>query len=168
MTLLRSLFLPLMLAATLAGCGQPPVAVAPEEITAGTACSLDGMVLADFPGPKGQIQYSDGTRDFFCDTYELFSIYLQPEQKKRVAALYTQDMGATGWDDPQGHWIDAKNAWYVHGSQKTGSMGPTLAAFARKADAEAFTKANGGKVFGFGEVTLEMVSLSGGVIEDTH
>jgi copper chaperone NosL len=158
----------LLLAIGLAGCDKAEVAVAPEEIKAGTACSLDGMLLADFPGPKGQILYGDGTREFFCDTYELFSATLQPEQARRVVALYTQDMGKTAWDDPQGNWIDAKSAWYVHGSRKTGSMGPTMAAFARKADAEAFAKAEGGKVLAFADVTSDMVSLGSGPAEDLH
>ncbi len=166
MNLIRRSALLMFMLATLAACGKPSVAVAPEEIKAGTACAMDGMVLADFPGPKGQIQYGDGSRDFFCDTYELFSIYLQPEQKKRVAGIFTQDMGATDWNKPQGHWIDAKGAWYVFGSKKTGSMGPTLAAFAKQADAETFAKTNGGKVLRFGEVTLEMVNLSGGAVRD--
>ncbi|HEY3325970.1 MAG TPA: nitrous oxide reductase accessory protein NosL [Novimethylophilus sp.] len=156
----------LALAFTLAACNRQPASVAPQEIKAGTACSMDGMVLADFPGPKGQIQYADGAPDFFCDTFELFSIYLQPEQKRRITAIFTQDMGKTDWEKPQGHWIDAKTAFYVLGSKKTGSMGPTLASFALQGDAEAFAKNNGGRVLRFDQVTLDMVSLSGGVVHD--
>lgn len=159
-------FLPLVLAVALLACSRQPASVAPQEIKAETACSLDGMVLADFPGPKGQIHYANGEPDFFCDTFELFSIYLQPEQKKRITAVYTQDMGKTDWEKPQGHWIDAKKAFYVLGSRKTGSMGPTLASFALQGDAEAFARNNGGQVLRFDQVTLDMVSLSGGVVHD--
>lgn len=159
-------FLPLILAVTLLACNRQPTTVGPQEIKAGTACSLDGMVLADFPGPKGQIHYANGEPDFFCDTFELFSIYLQPEQKKRITAIYTQDMGKTDWEKPQSHWIDAKTALYVLGSRKTGSMGPTLASFALQSDAEAFARKNGGQVLRFNQITLDMVSLSGGVVHD--
>lgn len=158
--------LPLILALALLACNRQPISVAPQEIKAGTACSLDGMVLADFPGPKGQIHYANGEPDFFCDTFELFSIYLQPEQKKRITGIFTQDMGKSDWEKPHDHWIDAKKAFYVLGSRKTGSMGPTLASFALQSDAEAFARNNGGQVLRFDQVTLDMVSLSGGVVRD--
>lgn len=156
----------LVLIMALAACNRPAAPVAPREITAGTSCSLDGMTLAEFPGPKGQIHYASGEPDFFCDTVEMFSIYLQPEQKKRITAIFTQDMGKTDWQKPQGHWIDARQAYYVLGSKKTGSMGPTLASFSGLQDAENFAKQFGGKVLKFDQVTPEMADLSGGVIHD--
>jgi copper chaperone NosL len=152
--------------AVLAGCAQDAgtqaAAVADE-----TPCALDGMLLADYPGPKGQISYDQGAPDFFCDTVELVAALLAPEQRKRVVAVYTQDMAQTSWDKPQGHWIDARSAFYVFGSRKTGSMGPTLATFARDADAQAFARDNGGKVLRFADIRPEMVSLDGGVLKDS-
>lgn len=160
--------LPFVLAVVLAACNKPAAPVAPQEITAGASCSLDGMSLADFPGPKGQIHYATGNPDFFCDTVEMFSIYLQPEQKKRITGIFTQDMGKTDWEKPQGNWIDAKQALYVLGSKKNGSMGPTLAAFARQQDAESFVTGFGGKVLRFDQVTSDMADLTGGVVHDEH
>ena len=148
-----------------AACGEQ-VATQALEVRDDTACALDGMLLAEFPGPKGQILYDQGPPDFFCDTVELVSTMLAPEQRKRVVAVYTQDMADTSWDKPQGHWIDAKAAFYVMGSRKTGSMGPTLATFAREADAQAFARDNGGKVLRFAEIKPEMVTLDGGVLKD--
>ena len=158
--------LPLILVAVLAACSKPAAPVAPQEITAGTSCSLDGMNLADFPGPKGQIHYATGKPDFFCDTVEMFSIYLQPEQKKRITGIFTQDMGKSDWQKPQGQWIDARLAYFVVGSRKNGSMGPTMASFARLQDADNFARQFGGKVLRFDQVTPEMADLSGGVIHD--
>lgn len=160
--------LSLILLAALAACNKPTAPVAAQEITAGTSCSLDGMTLADFPGPKAQIHYATGEPDYFCDTVEMFSTYLQPEQKKRITGSFTQDMGKTDWEKPQGNWIDAKQAFYVLGSKKTGSMGPTLAAFTRQQDAENFAKEFGGKVLPFDKVTPDMVDLTGGVVDDEH
>ena len=58
---LSRLVLSLPLLAVLAACSPSEESTAqPIEITAGTACSLDGMILADFPGPKGQIHYASG------------------------------------------------------------------------------------------------------------
>ena len=72
-----------------------------QEITANTLCALDGMLLLDYPGSKAQIHYDQGLPEFFCDTVEMFAIYLEPEQKKRVVAIYTQDMGKTDGIKPQ-------------------------------------------------------------------
>ncbi len=150
----------------IAGCGERAKTAAPHEITRDTACALDGMLLSDYPGPKGQIQYDGGPPDFFCDTMEMISIYLRPEQQKRAIAVFTQDMGRSDWNEPRGHWIDAKTAFYVQGSSRHGSMGPTLVSFAREEDAHAFVKQYGGKVLRFGEITLDMVALDGGVMRD--
>ena len=154
------------LLALLAGCNPAEKAVAPIELTQETSCSLDGMTLLDFPGPKAQIQYSTGAPDFFCSTMEMFSIYLQPEQKKRITGIFTQDMGKTDWNNPKGNWFDAKNGFYVLDSKKFGAMGPTLGAFARREDADAFAKQQCGKVLQFNQVTIEMVSMSGSVLHD--
>jgi len=167
-TLITRITLPLIFLLLLIGCKQTSAPVAAQEITTGTSCSLDGMTLADFPGPKAQIHYATGKPDFFCDTMEMFSIYLQPEQKKNITGMYTQDMGKANWEKPQGSWIDAKTAFYVFGSKKTGSMGPTLAAFASQDNANKFAAEFGGKVLNFSQVTPEIVDLTGGVIHDEH
>lgn len=153
---------------TLTACSNSNTPVAAQEITAGTSCTLDGMTLADFPGPKAQIHYATGEPDYFCDTVEMFSIYLRPEQKKTITGIFTQDMGKTDWEKPQSNWMDAKQAFYVLGSKKTGSMGPTLAAFAVQQDADAFAKKFEGKVLHFNDVTPDMVDLTGGIVHDQH
>ena len=150
----------------LAACTQPEQPVAAREPTSATTCVLDGMLLADFPGPKGQIHYDKGDPEFFCDTFELLAIYLAPEEKKRVRAVFTQDMAKADWKRPVGNWIDARSAFYVFDSDMKGSMGPTAASFARREDAAAFARQHGGKVVRFEEITLAMVSLDGGVIRD--
>lgn len=162
--MLTALAAPLLLMVT--ACSEPePVPVA-RELTREAACALDGMLLMDYPGPKAQIHYDQGPPDFFCDTVEMFAIHLRPEQQKRVRALYTQDMGKADWDAPRGHWIDAQSAFYVVGSRRTGSMGPTIGSFAHEADARAFATEHGGRVLRFGEITPEMVELGGGVSHD--
>ena len=164
---MRSLLLiPVLTLLALAACNRNQAPPAPQEITAGTACTLDGMLLSDYPGPKAQIHYSEGPPEFFCDTVEMFSMVLRPESARRIRAVYTQDMGKADWKTPRDNWIDARSAWYVQGSKLRGSMGPTFAAFAQKADAEAFAQKNGGKVLRFGEVTPDMADLHGGAAND--
>lgn len=160
----RACTLALMLA--LAACSKTPTSTAPVEIGDDTACALDGMLLRDYPGPKAQLQYAESEPEFFCDTVEMFSMLLRPEQARRVLAAYTQDMAKADWNEPRGEWIDARQAFYVQGSDLMGSMGPTFAAFGRREDAEAFAREHGGKVLLFEEVTPEMADLRGGAHHD--
>lgn len=138
----------------------------PQEINADTISVLDGMSLRDYPGPKAQIIYDQGAPDFFCDTLGMFSVYLKPEQARKVLAIYVQDMAKTGWERPQGHWIDARTALYVVGSKKLGAMGQTFASFSNEQDARAFIGKQGGKLFHFADITIDMASTDGGVVKD--
>lgn len=154
----------------LSACSEAPEAaqnLAPVEISHGTSCSLDGMLLADYAGPKAQVHYAGQDQPtFFCDTVELFHTLLVGEQVKVVRAVYVQDMGATDWDKPEGHWIDAKQAYFVVGGKRHGSMGPTIGSFAQEAPAQAFIKDWGGKLLRFDEIKLDMVDMSGGALHD--
>lgn len=166
-----TLVLAVLATAALSACGKSETTtnVAPIEITQSTSCTLDGMLLADYPGPKAQIHYA-GQQDpeFFCDTVEMFNVYLKPEQVRTVRGLFVQDMGKTDWEQPQDHWIDAKSAFYVHGSKRRGSMGPTIGSFALEADAAKFAAEYGGKVYRFTEITPDMVVLDGGALHDSN
>lgn len=166
LTLLAALAAGLLVACSPSGgSGGGLVAV---DFDKNTTCSLDGMLLADYPGPKAQIHYADRPEpEFFCDTMEMFGIYLKPEQVRPVKALFVQDMGKADWDQPQGAWIDAKGAWYVVGSSRHGSMGPTVASFALEADAQKFADKHGGKLLNFDAVTPDMALLDGGALHDS-
>jgi len=124
------------------------------------------MSLADYPGPKAQIFYDSDTPEYFCDTVEMFAMILGPESNRKIRAAFTQDMAQADWEHPQDHWINAYSAFYVVGSKRKGSMGPTFAAFSRRTDAEAFVGKYGGKVLGFNEVTPDMADLRGGAARD--
>lgn len=167
----RTLILAALTTTLLAACGQSsgPAEVTPLEITRGTSCALDGMLLADYPGPKAQIFYAGQAEpDFFCDTVEMFHVYLTPEQVRTVRGIFVQDMGKADWDEPRGHWIDAKSAYYVHGSRREGSMGPTIASFALEQDATRFAAEHGGKVYRFSDIQSDMAVLDGGVLNDSR
>lgn len=156
----------------LSGCGEragSSTALIPLEIDAATTCELDGMLLADYPGPKAQIHYiGQAAPVFFCDTVELLNTLLRPEQVRKVAAVFVQDMGRADWEQPRGYWTDARTAFYVLGSKRRGSMGPTIASFAIEADANKFTVEWGGKVLRLEQIKPEMVDLSGGALHDTR
>jgi copper chaperone NosL len=163
--------LAVLLGALLLGaCSAPDQApLQPTELTRESYCALDGMLLADYPGPKAQIHYAgQPAPEFFCDTVEMFALLLKPEQARRVSAAFVQDLDKTSWDAPQGAWMDAKQAFYVVGTRKRAAMGPTLPSFGTRAGAEKFAKAEGGKVLGYAEITPDMVRLDGGALHDQH
>lgn len=158
---IKTLIATVAVALLLAACGSASddSIVQPVEITRATASVIDGMLLADYPGPKAQIHYAGKAEpDFVCNTADLFYIHLAPEQLRKVRAIFVQDMAKADWDEPVGHWIDAREAWYVAGSSRRGSMGPTLASFADKADAARFADTFGGRVLHYSEVTLDIVT----------
>lgn len=160
----------LLTLAMLTACEQPTHQnTTPIEITRNTACSLDDMILADYPGPKAQIQYANQTQpEYFCDLIELFNVILKPEQSRKINAIYVQDMGSTQWEEPKGQWIDARTAFYVIGSKKMGSMGPTFGSFAQEKSAKEFLNMYGGKIYKFDEITADMATLDGGALHDQH
>ncbi|WP_217126300.1 nitrous oxide reductase accessory protein NosL [Hydrogenophilus thiooxidans] len=139
---------------------------APKDFSEGDACVLDGMYLADFPGPKGQLIFADGRVAWFCDTVELLHTLLAQETVKSIAGAFVQDMAKADWERPRGQWIEARSAFYVFGSSRLGSMGPTAVSFANRADAEAFARKYGGAVKTFAEVTAEDVRLDGAALHD--
>ncbi len=123
-------------------------------------CHLCGMLITRFDGPKGEVfRKESGEQVFkFCSTRDMFSYYLDPENKRNVAQMLVHDMskmpwGSEGIDDK--YFIDAKAAWYVVGSEKTGAMGETLASFSQQDDAKAFAEEFGGKVISFTDINYD-------------
>ena len=143
----------------LAACSKEPEQVSARQaqaIHSGEECHLCGMIITNFPGPKGElyIKTSDKVKKF-CSTRDMFSFLLDPEYKKQVKEVYVHDMSKSHWDKPDdSYFIDARNAFFVVGSSKTGAMGKTLASFSQKQDAEKFAQAFGGKVNTFEQIRL--------------
>lgn len=154
----------LALAALLGGCNEQSTEQQAAQralaIESGEECHLCGMIIGNFPGPKGQL-YERGHQGNmkFCSTRDLFAYLLDPEHSHNVQSVFVHDMAVTPWDHPDDEtYIDAREAWYVLGSSRKGAMGPTLASFKNKEDAEAFASQYGGELARFSEVTLERLS----------
>lgn len=147
----------------LGGCNrtqQERKPLPPVAIQAGDECHVCGMIIANFPGPKGEAYVRGADKPFkFCSTRDLFSWWLQPENKLAATTVYVHDMGATDWAHPaDSSFVDARSAWYVIDQRRKGAMGPTLASFRRQEDAEAFARRYGGRVVRFQDITLEMLA----------
>lgn len=156
----------LLYAMLMAGCDRseevtktlPPVA-----IEAGDECHVCGMIITNFPGPKGEAYLRGGRKPLkFCSTRDLFSYLLQPESQTMVTQIYVHDMAATDWEHPANTaFVDARSAWYVADQPLEGAMGPTLASFNRREDALDFIKKHGGRLLRYDDITLELLANLG-------
>ncbi|MDX2320829.1 MAG: nitrous oxide reductase accessory protein NosL [Moritella sp.] len=122
-------------------------------------CHLCGMIISNFPGPKGE-HFSSNTESInkFCSTRDLFSFILQPENKRQVKEVFVHDMSKTPWATPgDEHFIDARTAWFVIGSSQKGAMGKTLGSFSSKVDAGVFIEEFGGQLYAFDDITIDIL-----------
>lgn len=152
----------LLLPILLIGCGEDPQQTMLRNavaIESADECHLCGMIISNFTGPKGE-SYQKDKQDInkFCSTRDLFAFLFQPENARLVQEVYVHDMSQSPWNKPNDeHFIDAKTAWYVIGSNQKGAMGSTLASFSEENDAKAFSKSFGGKVYQYEDITLELI-----------
>lgn len=163
----RALRLSGLLVIALAACGgtpsQPPQM--PSAIAKGDVCAVCGMYIEGMPGPRGEA-YVEGRRVplKFGSTRDFFAYVLDPEHQRTLQQLFVQDAATIDWHNPSGllsTFTDARLAWYVAWQPLPGEMGPTLASFARRTDAQAFVREHGGEMLQYGQVTTRLISLLG-------
>jgi copper chaperone NosL len=146
-----------------AGVGDGPVAFHPAD-----ECHVCGMVISEFPGPKGEV-VEQGAAKKFCSTAEMLGWWLQPENHHAQSKLYVHDMGRSHWDTPDdAHLIDAKTAYYVLGTGLKGAMGVVLASFAEQAVAQKVAADTGGRVLRFEEIDLALLQQPSGMAHSGH
>ena len=162
--LLSILLIPLLLSACSEPSERQTIVQKAVAIESADECHLCGMLITNFSGPKGELYRKQVTQEQsdrvhkFCSTRDMFSFYLDPENKRNVTTMLVHDMSKSPWDAPNdNYFIDAKEAWFVAGSSQTGAMGKTLASFSQKTDAEAFTQEFGGSVLSFQQVDLSVL-----------
>lgn len=143
----------LALAFSLSACNGPeaeiaaPQPVALSEEAVGHYCN---MAILEHTGPKAQIHLVGNPHPiWFSQVRDGIAFIRSPEEHQQIAAVYVNDMAkAETWDFPGNDtWIDAEQAWFVIGSQKTGGMGtPEVIPFGTEESASAFAKDNDGLV----------------------
>lgn len=117
-------------------------------------CGGCGMWITKYPGPKGQVHLKSGDFVKFCSTRCMTCNTLLLNQAD-VEAWLMQDaekMDWSGHDADEPH-LNAEAAWFVLGSSKKATMGPSLAPFATKEAAEAFQAEFGGKLLRFEDLS---------------
>ena len=121
------------------------------------------MTVLNHSGPKGQIILTDRQQAlWFTSVRDTISFTMSPEEPKNIVAIYVNDMTDANWDNPgEENWIDARDAWYVLGSDRQGGMGaPETVPFSTKASAESFAEKQGGAVYAFASIPVEYITKS--------
>ncbi len=157
--------LPALLAALM--LGQPLVTCAadlsPQYVQRSTRCPVCGMYPYRTPQWTAQIVFNDQSASSFDSPVDLFrflgnmALFDKQHKAADIGAIYVADYNTKTLSD-------AKKAFFVLGSKALGPMNDAnLPAFATRDAADAFVKAQGGKVLAFGEVTRDVIkSLNSG------
>ena len=152
-------------AAMLSGCGQNQASGPPQHAVAiqkGDVCAVCGMYIRHYPGPRAEAYVEGRAKPLkFGSTRDFFAYALQPDHKTQLQSLFVQDTARIEWAHPSDKadsFVDARKAYYVAWQPLHGAMGPTLASFAKEADAEAYVQEHGGKLLTFDQVTAVMIS----------
>jgi copper chaperone NosL len=143
--------------------GSPPPQ--PAEVQADSTGHYCGMLLADHEGPKGQVHLASRDRPvWFSSVRDTIAFTRLPDEPRDVTAIYVNDMArAKRWEQPEpGAWVDARQAWFVIGSDRRGGMGaPEAVPFSDAAAAEAFRATHGGRVVRMGDIPDDYVLGAG-------
>jgi copper chaperone NosL len=120
-------------------------------------CPVCGMFVAKYPDWTAAVRFRDGSHVYTDGAKDMFK-YLH-DLKKYDPARKSEDIQAVWVMDYYGlSWIDARNAWYVLGSDVYGPMGKELIPLEKKADAEEFMKDHKGmQIVRFSDVTREVI-----------
>jgi len=153
---------PLLLIIFLLACEKSqPVEVPPAQLltreASGYYCL---MTVVNHNGPKGQIILTDRPQAlWFTSVRETIAFTHSPEEPKNIAAIYVNDMSDANWDNPgTDNWIDARSAWYVLHSKRSGGMGAAEAVpFSSKEKATQFAHEQGGEVVDFDSIPLDYI-----------
>lgn len=150
--------LALVIGLALLACNEPEAvqqSLAPVAFHDTDECHVCGMIITDFPGPKGQAMDKAAVKKF-CSAAEMLGWWLQPENRIGDAKLYVHDMGRSDWAKPDdSHLIDATQAFYVvdlADSGLSGAMGAVLASFADEQAARKLAAMHNARVLKFAEI----------------
>ncbi len=111
-------------------------------------CAACNMSITKHPGPKGIVKLKDGTVLKFCSTRDTYCYASADANKDKVESIFVHDVAKIDWAKPSDDaLVDGQNIFFVYGSSKRAVMGPAVATFASKDDAEKFAKEFGGIVY---------------------
>ncbi len=120
-------------------------------------CPVCGMFVAKYPEWVATVLYRDGHAHHFDGAKDLFK-YLA-DLPRWAPGHRREEIEAIGVTEYYGlQRIDARDAWYVIGSDVLGPMGHELVPLESRADAEEFLHDHAGKrILRFDQVTPELL-----------
>ncbi len=132
----------------------------PAELKKDDRCAVCGMFVAKYRQWIAQIIFSDNSYAAFDGPKDMFKYYFQldkyaPAKKHAdIAAIYVTEYYSA-------KLMDAKQMFYVTGSNVLGPMGDELIPVATEAQAREFLKDHRGKtILKFPEITIEHLQRS--------
>lgn len=146
-----------LLAAAILSAGPPPAALEPYRPGPREKCPVCGMFVAKYPEWIAGVTFRDGTHAIFDGAKDLFKFWFDPggflpsRSREDVAAIFVTDYYTLEQQD-------AREAFYVVGSNVLGPMGHELVPFATQAAAKEFLRDHlGQRILRFDQVTKELV-----------
>lgn len=116
--------------------------ISPKVIESHKECPLCGMYPARYPLFNCQLIFEDHTYEAFDSAEGLLIYLLFPDKTDHKAKPYHQIYFKDYLNE---RWVDAKNTYFVVGSEILGPMGIEFVAFSSEKDAQQFLKAEQGK-----------------------
>ncbi len=120
-------------------------------------CPVCGMFVSKYPEWVTSITFKDGRTEFFDGAKDLFRYYhflkrfAKNRNQSEISEIRVKDYYSLTF-------IDARNAWYVIGSDVLGPMGKEAIPFARENNARAFLKDHHGtRILRFSGITTEVL-----------
>ena len=137
---------------------QPQDQVSAPKPGAKDLCPVCGMIVSKYPNWIATVAWKDGRADHFDGAKDMFKFlqalpeYAPGRTRDAIATIVVTDF----YDLKK---VDARQAFYVIGSDVTGPMGHEFVPLATKADAEEFLKDHhGAKTLRFNEVTPAIIA----------
>jgi nitrous oxide reductase accessory protein NosL len=144
-----------MICALMMGVVGSLSAVDPGLPTDKDRCGVCGMYVTKHPNWVAGVVFSDGSRVFFDGPKDLFRYILNPGEyttkNLELSEVFVTDYYSTAL-------VDAREAFFVSGSDVMGPMGPELVPIAKESHAKTFVIDHGGQaIFRFDEITREEI-----------
>jgi len=119
-------------------------------------CPVCGMVVSKYPAWIATVVYKDGHAHHFDGAKDLFKyLFDVPRYARGHRAADVARIGVTEYYGLKR--IDARQAWFVTGSEVMGPMGHELIPLATRADAEEFLRDHKGRrILRFEEVGKDL------------
>ncbi len=125
------------------------------EVPKGAKCPVCGMITSKYPKWASTIKTEDGKVHYFDSVKDMMKFYFNPE-KFHYKKLTINEIKASDYYTLKP--IDAKNSYFVLGSNIYGPMGNELIPFKTKEDADEFLKEHfGKKIVKFDEITEDLI-----------